>query len=140
MAKTPQVEYYYAVGRRKRAVARVRLWPKTGKDANIDITVNDKPVGQFFSDPMAKHHYAQPLTLTDSVSRFRITAKVEGSGPASQLDALLHAMARALVKVDEGFKSTLRQHGLLTRDPRERQRRQIGQGGRARAKKQSPKR
>ena len=133
-------EYIWAVGRRKQAIARIRLHPKDKKSKNIDITVNEKPVGQYFHNPIAKHTYALPLKLTNTIDRFKVTAKITGSGLEAQMDALLHGIARALVKADESFKPALKQAGLMTRDPRAKEKRKIGQGGRARAKKQSPKR
>lgn len=132
--------YIWSVGRRKRAIARIRLYPKPKKEDAIDIQVNGKPVGQYFHNPVAKMTYAQPLQLTDTVSKYRVTVRVEGSGLESQLDAVKHGMAKALVKADSAYKPILRQNGLMTRDDRVKQKRMIGQGGKARAKKQSPKR
>lgn len=136
----PKAEYIWAVGRRKRAIARVRLYTKDTKSKNIDIIVNDKPVGQYFHNPISKMIYGKPLELTKTLDRYRVTVKVEGSGLEGQLDAMLHGISRALVKADESFKAILKPEGLLTRDPRKKEKRAIGQGGRARAKKQSPKR
>lgn len=135
-----QGDFIFAVGRRKEAVARVRLYRKDNKQDNIEIMVNDKPVGQYFHGPAAQLSYAQPFDLTKTRDRFSATVKVVGSGLSSQLDAVLHGISRALVKADADFKPVLKKHGLLQRDPRERQKRMIGRGGRARAKKQSPKR
>ncbi len=133
-------EYIHAVGRRKRAIARVRLYHKTTKDNNVDITVNGLPVGQYFTIPNARLTYAKPLQLTDTLAKYSVTAKIVGSGPSSQLGAMLHGIARALVVADETYRPVLKKQGLLTRDPRKRERRKIGTGGKARAKKQSPKR
>lgn len=135
-----KADYIWTVGRRRTAVARVRLYEKDKKDSAVDIMVNDKPIGQYFHNPVAKQVYAQPLELTKTLDKYRVTAKVTGSGLESQLDAVMHGIARALVKADEIHKPVLRKHGLLTRDPRARQKRMIGRGGRARSKKQSPKR
>lgn len=132
--------YIWAVGRRKRAVARVRLYEKDKRDDAIEIEVNGKPVGQYFHNPIAKLTYGQPLELTKTIGKYRVTAKVEGSGLEGQLDAMIHGISRALVKADESYRSALKAEGLLTRDAREKQKRMIGRGGRARAKKQSPKR
>lgn len=138
--KSTKADYIWATGRRKRAIARIRLYQKDTKDTAIEIMVNDKPIGQYFFNPVAKLTYGQPLKLTDTVGKYRVTAKVSGSGQEAQLDAIKHGIARALVKADEAHKATLKAHGLLTRDSREKQKRMIGRGGRARAKKQSPKR
>lgn len=136
-----KAKYTWSVGRRKQAIARVRLYPKRNKKTNTgDITVNGKPIQEYFDQPLAKFQYDQPLRLTKSLGRFQVTIKVSGSGVSSQIDAIKHALARALVKVDESFKPELKQHGLLTRDPRKRQRRMIGKGGKSRRQKQSPKR
>lgn len=132
-------KFYQAVGRRKQAIARVRLTPN--KDVNADrFMVNSKPVGAYFDITGSQYKYDLPLTLTNTKDRFVVSVKVSGSGKASQLDAVIHGIARALIKVDEEFRPTLKQHGLLTRDPRKKQRRMIGKGGKARATKQSPKR
>ncbi len=133
-------DYIWAVGRRKRAVARVRLYSKDKKSQNVDIIVNNKPVGQYFHDPKAKLNYAEPLRITNTLDRYSITVKVLGSGLSSQLDAMLHGISRALIKADAEHRPVLKKRGFLTRDPRERQRRMVGRGGKSRAKKQSPKR
>jgi len=131
--------YFYAVGRRKRAIARVRLYTNPSSDKQ-EIVVNDKPIQAYFRLPHADQLYLKPLQITKTMDRFKITVKVEGSGPQGQIDAVVHGMARALVKVDEEFHSPLKHAGLLTRDPRKKQRRMIGTGGKARRQKQSPKR
>lgn len=134
-------KYIQAVGRRKQAVARVRLNPRTDtKTKGLDILVNKKPVAEYFFDPIASFRYSQPLKITNTLERYSISAKIEGSGPKSQLLALIHGIARALVKSDEELRPVLKKHGLLTRDPRKRQRRMIGKGGKSRRQKQSPKR
>ena len=114
--KKDQDEYIWSVGRRRTAVARARLYLKKGKEDNVEIMVNDKPIGQYFHNPTAKLEYAQPLKLTKTLDRFSITIKVKGSGLESQLDAVKHAIARALLKVDEEFRPVLKANGLLTRD------------------------
>lgn len=134
--KTP---YFYAVGRRKRAIARVRLYTNPSSDKQ-EIIVNDKPVQSYFRLPHAQKLYLKPLEITKTMDRFKITVKVEGSGPKGQIGAIVHGVARALVKVDEEFKPLLKHAGLLTRDPRKKQRRMVGTGGKARRQKQSPKR
>lgn len=134
-------DYIWAVGRRKRAIARVRLFTKKAtKDEAVDILVNDKPIGAYFHNALVKTIFGLPLRLTKSLGKYSATVKVSGSGLDSQLDAVNHALSRALVKADAANRAILKPKGLLTRDPREKQKRMIGRGGKARAKKQSPKR
>lgn len=129
-------DFFAAVGRRKTAVARVRLW--SGKQ---EITVNGKPISVYFQGEVYKKIYQSPFVTTDTLNQFTGSIKIAGSGLMAQVDALVHGIARALVKVDsEKYKSLLKQKGFLTRDPRMKETRKPGQGGRARAKKQSPKR
>lgn len=130
-------EYILTVGRRKEAVARVRLYPKgTGT-----ISVNNKPAEAYFGGEVSKNLYMTPFTTTNTVGLFDITVKVAGGGPFGQLDAVVHGIARAMVKLDsDKYRSLLKKKGLLTRDSRTRQRRMVGMGGKSRRKKQSPKR
>jgi len=129
-------DYTSSVGRRKTAVARVRLWP--GKQ---EIVVNGKPISAYFKGETQKKIYQLPFLVTGTPNQYSGSIKVEGSGLMSQADALVHGIARALIKIDsDKFKHLLREKGLLTRDPRMKETRKAGQGGRARAKKQSPKR
>lgn len=130
-------EFIHAVGRRREAVARVRLY---SKGSGI-ITVNAKPVEEYFAGSVNKIFYIKPLVVTDTVGKFDITVKVEGGGLSGQLGAMIHGIARALSSLNkEKYRSLLKKQGLLTRDPRTRQRRMVGTGGKARRKKQSPKR
>lgn len=137
---TTKAKYIPAVGRRKRAVARIRLHT-VSSDKDATLTVNDKPIDEYFTTiNNSKALYNKPFKLTDTAGKFMVTVKVTGSGLKSQLDAIVHGISRALIKVDESHRSSLKAEGLLTRDPRERQRRMVGTGGKARRKKQSPKR
>lgn len=128
-------EFFSAVGRRKTAVARVRLW--SGKQ---ELVVNGKPISTYFKGDTFKKIYQTPFVVTDTVGQFTGSVKIIGSGLMGQAGALVHGIARALVKIDEAHKLPLREKGLITRDPRMKETRKTGQGGRARAKKQSPKR
>ncbi len=129
-------DYIYAVGRRKTATARVRLFLKEG-----DKLVNGQPVGQYFPGEINRTLYLQPLVLTKTDGKFSFSAKVEGSGKHAQLEALVHGLSRALVLHDsENHRPILKPHGFLTRDARKRERRKVGTGGKARRQKQSPKR
>jgi len=137
IAKTRKpTDYIATVGRRKTASARVRLFRKSG-----DMMVNDMPVGKYFTGAIAQTKYMKPFEVTSTVGKFSFTAKVEGSGKMSQLGAVVHAISRALVKLDtDAYKSSLKKAGLLTRDPRMKESRKVGKGGSARRTKQSPKR
>jgi small subunit ribosomal protein S9 len=112
---------YTAVGRRKRAVARVLLQPGNGI-----IIVNGAPLEQRF--PRASHQTAitLPLRLTNRLGTMNVLAKVIGGGTSGQAGAIIHATARALLKADESTKQTLREAGLLTRDAREKERKKYG--------------
>jgi small subunit ribosomal protein S9 len=124
------------VGRRKSAIARVRL--VRGKE---EIVVNDKQASVYFPGEVWQKLLKNPLKLTDLIDKYTATVKVVGSGKYSQLLAVIHGLARALVELDAAkYKPLMRSAGLLTRDPRMRQRRNVGTGGKARRKKQSPKR
>ena len=123
-----------ALGRRRTSAASVRLL-----SGNSEMTVNDKPISQYFPGVVAKARYSQPFTAA-GVTKYTASIRVSGGGSSGQLDAAVLGLSRALVLVSEKLKSPLRTAGLLTRDPRKRQRRMIGMGGKARRKRQSPKR
>lgn len=132
----PTGEYTEAVGRRKVATARVRIYQEKG-----DFIVNDQPVAEYFADiPLAEDQYNLPFKLTKTEGDFAVTAKIEGSGKSSQLDALVHGLSRALEAFNPKLRSFLKEEGLLTRDSRMKETRKPGRGGKARAKRQSPKR
>lgn len=115
MAEKTQKQYFYATGRRKTAVAQVRVYPGgSGK-----VTVNEKPVS---GEPV----YLAPLKLVGLSSSTDITVKVLGGGTAGQQEAIRHGIARAIVVMDEEYKTTLRKAGYLTRDPREKERKKPG--------------
>lgn len=108
--------YIYATGRRKRAVARVRLFPRgTGK-----IIVNDKPI------TAETQVYLEPLKLVGKFGNSDLSVKVAGGGIHGQADAIRHGVARALLGFDETYRTTLKKAGFLTRDPRERERKKFG--------------
>ncbi len=134
--KIPAVKYNEGVGRRKVATARVRIYEGDG-----DFVVNDVLVSKYFhSIPNAVALYNKPFELTGTKGKFAVTARVSGSGIRSQLDALVHGIARALVAKNLEFRIFLKEAGLLTRDDRMKETRKIGMGGKARRKRQSPKR
>ncbi|KKT30421.1 MAG: 30S ribosomal protein S9 [Candidatus Collierbacteria bacterium GW2011_GWC2_44_18] len=129
-------EFFSAIGRRKTAIARVRIWP--GKQ---ELTVNGKPISTYFKGETFKKIYQAPFMVTETLGQYTGSIKIAGSGLMSQADAIVHGIARALVKVNsDQFKQILRDKGFITRDSRMKETRKAGQGGRARAKKQSPKR
>ena len=106
-----------------------------------DSLVNDQAVSKYFPGKINQILFDQPFNVCSVLGKYHVTVKVVGSGKNSQLEAVIHGISRSLVKADEEkFKPLLRKKGLLTRDPRKRQRRQAGKGGKARRQKQSPKR
>lgn len=133
----PTGEYIEGVGRRKVATSRVRIYPKT----KGEFSVNGVVVGQYFSGVHgAVKRYQRPLDLTGTQGQFAISATVTGSGRSSQLDAVVHGLSRALVKLNPEYRSLLKPVGLLSRDDRMKETRKIGMGGKARRSRQSPKR
>lgn len=147
--KEEKVSYYEAVGRRKVASARVRLY--VVKEAAITVkgievakgsmVINSRPIEQYFPGEVYKKMYLEPFRTTNTLSRFAVVVHVEGGGLTGQLSAFIHGVSRALVLVDpEKFRPILKKRGFLTRDPRAKQRRKAGFAGKARARKQSPKR
>ena len=110
-----------ATGRRKRAIARVKLVLGQGV-----ITVNKKPIEEYFPRPQLQQIVRQPLEATQSGGRFDIIVKAEGGGVTGQAGAVRHGIARALVEMDGSFKEILRKNGFLTRDPREKESKKYG--------------
>jgi len=110
-----------AVGRRKTSVARVLLQPGNGQ-----IVINGQPFEQRFPRGSHQASITLPLRLTNRLGNYNLLAKVVGGGVSGQAGALLHATARALLKLDENNKQILRENGLLTRDPREKERKKYG--------------
>lgn len=132
----PTGEFVATVGRRKNAAARVRLYLKSG-----DYIVNGRPMAQYFAPlQIPETRFLAPFRATDTVGKYAVSVKVEGSGVSSQLDAVVLGIARALVKVDEGHKKALRDAGFMTRDPRMKESRKPNTGGKARRKRSSPRR
>lgn len=141
-------DYIFAVGRRREAVARVRLyealrdgfsWGTEIKKG--DIIVNQKPIREYFPGDVNRFRYTEPLRVANAQNKYTITISVDGGGPSGQLDAVVAGLANALAKADnETFRPILKAKGFLTRDARVRERRKVGTGGKARRAKQSPKR
>lgn len=146
--KKSNKDYVSTVGRRRSAVARVRIYSKVPDSLRFgellvkkgDLAVNGKNISEYFSGTVSKAAYEHPLKLSNSLNKYAITAIVKGGGLRSQLGAWVLGVSRALAVIDEEIKPTLRKNGLLTRDQRIRERRKVGMGGKARRQKQSPKR
>lgn len=115
---------FLGTGRRKTAVARVRLANGSGK-----MTVNGRPMENYFVVETQRMHLMQPLVATDSVAKFDVRVNVAGGGPNGQAGAVRHGIARALIEADANLRPTLKAQGLLTRDPRMRERKKYGQPG-----------
>ena len=116
------VQYYEGLGRRKAATARVRLYP----DPEVGFVVNDKPLDQYFSRDVDQINILEPFKICDTEGRFGVTVKVMGGGVTGQAGAVRLGIARALLKVDPELRKALRQHGMLTRDPRAKERKKPG--------------
>lgn len=143
--KKSKKAYTLAVGRRRSAVARVRLhktkvlWD--GIEVNLgEIYVNSKPIAEYFQNEYAKTSFLEILKSTNTTNKYGFTVKVSGGGTKGQLNAVLHGVANAMVALETDHRPVLKKKGLLTRDSRVRQRRKVGMGGKSRRKKQSPKR
>lgn len=114
--------YWEAVGRRKKAIARVRLYTRGEKS----IAVNNKPYGEYFHTKEQQRLAEDSLQKMKSVNRFRVSARVSGGGLKAQAEAIRHGIARALVKFNPDFRKRLRRAGFLTRDPRMKERKKFG--------------
>ena len=114
--------YFYGTGRRKKSVARVRLYAGTGK-----VTVNDRDINDYFGLETLKLIVRQPLALTGTEEKFDIECRVAGGGVTGQAGAIRHGVARALLQYDsENLRSALKKAGFLTRDPRMKERKKYG--------------
>jgi small subunit ribosomal protein S9 len=129
-----QATMYYGTGRRKTSVARVWLKPGTG-----NIVVNRRPFEDYFPRETLRMIIYQPLQLTNTFGQFDATINVGGGGPSGQAGAVRHGIARALLGFDDKLRQALKRAGLLTRDPRMKERKKYGQPG-ARSKFQYSKR
>ncbi|MBI2264337.1 MAG: 30S ribosomal protein S9 [Armatimonadetes bacterium] len=122
MRKATSKAFYYGTGRRKTAIARVRLVSGKGR-----ILVNDKPYTDYFGGRQVFETIVkEPLEVTNMMHRFDVIAKAEGGGVSGQAGALRHGIARALLQFDENLRPELRKSGFLTRDPREKERKKYG--------------
>ena len=125
---------YYGTGRRKTSTARVHLRQGTGQ-----ITVNSRPIDEYFANDVLKMIIKQPLSMTETVDKFDIVVTVDGGGPSGQAGAIRHGISRALQVYNTELRKRLKKAGLLTRDPRMKERKKYGQRG-ARARFQFSKR
>lgn len=136
LSKKVTKKYTFTVGRRKSSSARVRLFKGTGESL-----INGQKISTVYQNKVSEILLNKPFTVTETLGKFYFTAKVTGGGKEGQLDAIVHGISRALVKLDsDKFRTSLKINNLLTRDSRVRLRRMVGTGGKARRKKQSPKR
>jgi small subunit ribosomal protein S9 len=115
---------FYGTGRRKTATARVFLRPGTGA-----VKVNDRDIDHYFPSDILKMVVRQPLVLTETVEKFDVVATVEGGGFAGQAGAVRHGISRALLLFDAALRQRLKSAGLLTRDPRKKERKKYGLAG-----------
>ena len=120
--------YFYGTGRRKKSVARVRVYPGTGK-----IIINDRDIDNYFGLETLKLIVRQPLVLTETSEKFDVICKVQGGGVTGQAGAIRHGLARALLQYDENLRPALKKAGFLTRDPRMKERKKYGLKGARRA-------
>jgi len=115
---------YYGTGRRKTSTARVYLRPGAG-----EVQVNRKPFDRYFPNETLRMIIRQPLQLTETANKFDIIVNVAGGGPAGQAGAIRHGITRALIEFNADLRPTLKQAGLVTRDPRIKERKKYGQKG-----------
>ena len=113
--------YFYGTGRRKESVARVRVYAGTGK-----VTINDRDIDDYFGLDTLKLIVNQPLVLTNTKEKFDIVCRVNGGGVSGQAGAIRHGIARALLQYDASLRQILKKAGLLTRDPRMKERKKYG--------------
>lgn len=113
--------FYYGTGRRKKSVARVRLYNGSGR-----VTVNNKTIDEYFGLETLKVIVRQPLNLTDSISKYDVVCNVYGGGVSGQAGAIRHGIARALLQANAELKTVLKKAKFLTRDPRMKERKKYG--------------
>lgn len=131
----PNSKYVSTHGRRKEATARIRLFKGKG-----EMTVNNHPIDKYFPLELEKSKWQKPFNLVKAEGEYYATIKVEGSGKSSQLEAVVHGLSKALTLANPEFRTILKKAGMLTRDPRAKERRKYGLAQKARKGKQSPKR
>jgi small subunit ribosomal protein S9 len=146
--KAEKRDYVLSIGRRREAIARVRMY-ETIKDGLVwgehsvkkgDIIVNEIPAAIYFAGETMRYLYTEPIRVANAQNKYTFTIRVTGGGKSGQLAAAVHGMAQALSEVDPSYRDILKKKGFITRDSRTRERRKVGTGGKARRAKQSPKR
>lgn len=143
-----KINYISTVGKRKGAVARLRLYVSFNETISLgeenvkkgDMIVNNKKIENYFTGDTAKATYEEPFRITNTLDKYTYTVKITGGGQKGQLGAFIHSVSRALSSIDDKNKQILKKKGFLTRDARVRERRKVGMGGKSRRKRQSPKR
>lgn len=120
--------YFYGTGRRKKSVARVRVYAGSGK-----ITINNRDIDDYFGLETLKLIVRQPLALTGTADKFDIVCNVQGGGVTGQAGAIRHGLSRVLLQYDENLRPALKKAGFLTRDPRMKERKKYGLKGARRA-------
>ena len=113
--------YFYGTGRRKKSIARVRIYPGTGA-----ITINKRDIDDYFGLETLKLIVNQPYEVTDTIGKFDIVCTVTGGGISGQAGAIRHGLAKALLQADEAYRPALKKAGFLTRDPRMKERKKYG--------------
>ena len=120
--------YFYGTGRRKKSIARVRVYAGTGK-----VTINDRDIDDYFGLDTLKLIVRQPLALTESVDKYDVVCRVAGGGVTGQAGAIRHGISRPLLQSDAALRAELKKAGFLTRDPRMKERKKYGLKGARRA-------
>ena len=115
------VPYFYGTGRRKKSIARVRIVPGSGA-----VKINGRDIDDYFGLETLKLIINQPFNITGTVGKFDIISTVKGGGVSGQAGAIRHGLARALLQADENYRPALKAAGLLTRDPRMKERKKYG--------------
>ena len=121
MAKKTAAAKFYGTGRRKSSIARVYLVPGTGK-----IVINKRDIDEYFGLETLKLIVRQPLVATETLDKYDVLVNVHGGGTTGQAGAIRHGISRALLKVDNDLRPTLKKAGFLTRDPRMKERKKYG--------------
>ena len=121
MLYTSAKPYFYGTGRRKSSIARVRLYPGSGK-----ITINGRDIDDYFGLETLKLVINQPFGVTNTVGKYNIVANVKGGGISGQAGAIRHGVSRALLLADDSYRTLLKKAGFLTRDPRMKERKKYG--------------
>ena len=115
------LQHYYGTGRRKCSVARVRVFPGTGR-----VVVNKRDLADYFVRELQQNAVLEPLKVCGVEGKYDVVVNVKGGGSTGQAGAVRHGIARALLQVDDDFRAPLKKAGLLTRDPRMKERRKYG--------------